>query len=80
MKYAALDCDKVLSFVLRNDTKLQEQSLVYLQFAMLYTDSTQVRRIMVLNYVWRVCSNLLGYFKSADVEAVSQFKIRQLCS
>ncbi len=35
---------------------------------------------MVLNYVWKVCGNLLSYFKSADVEAVSQFKIRQMCS
>lgn len=47
---------------------------------MLYTDSQQIRRIMVLNYVWKVCSNLLSYFKSADVEAVSQFKIRHMCS
>lgn len=80
MQYAALDCDKVLTFVLRNDTKLQEQSLVYIQFAMLYTDHLDVRRIMVLNYVWKVCSNLVGYFKSADVEAVSQFKIRHMCT
>lgn len=29
MSYAALDADKVLSFVLRNDEKLKEDSLVY---------------------------------------------------
>jgi hypothetical protein len=50
MKYAALDSDKVLSFVLRNDEKLKEDSLVYFQFAMLYTDQKRERRIMVLNY------------------------------
>lgn len=29
MRYAALDSDKVLSFALRNDEKLKEESLVY---------------------------------------------------
>ena len=77
MKYAQLDADKVLSFTLRNDEKLKEDSLVYFQFAMLYTERLGERRILVLNYVWKVCKNLLGYYKSADVDSTAQFKIRQ---
>ncbi len=38
MQYSALDSDKVLTFVLRNDEKLKEDSQIYFQFAMLYTD------------------------------------------
>lgn len=29
MQYAAMDADKVLSFVMRNDEKLKEESLVF---------------------------------------------------
>lgn len=35
---------------------------------------------MVLNYMWRVCKNLYSYFKSADVDATAQFKIRHSIS
>lgn len=31
---------------------------------------------MVLNFMWKVCKNLFGYFKSADVDSTAQFKIR----
>lgn len=43
---------------------------------MLYTDQGGTRRIMVLNYVWKVAKNLFNYFKSADVDNCAQFKIR----
>ena len=32
--------------------------------------------IRVFNYTWKVCKDLFSYYKSADVENVSQFKIR----
>ena len=80
MQYSALDSDKVLTFVLRNDEKLKEDSLVFFQFAMLYTDSFGVRRIMILNYMWRVSKTLYAYFKSSDCEAAAQFKIRYALS
>ena len=47
---------------------------------MLYTDQNGVRRIMILNYKWQVCKNLYNYYKSADVEATAQFKIRHTIS
>lgn len=45
---------------------------------MLYTDNAGERRIMVFNHMWRVAKNLFGYFKSADVDATAQFRIRHL--
>jgi hypothetical protein len=45
---------------------------------MLYTDIAGERRIMVFNHMWRVAKNLFGYFKSADVDATAQFRIRHL--
>jgi protein transport protein SEC24 len=80
MQYAALDSDKVLTFVLRNDEKLKEDSLVFFQFAMLYTDANGVRRILIFNYMWRVSKTLYAYYKSSDCEAVAQFKIRHSLS
>ena len=47
---------------------------------MLYTDSSGVRRIMILNYMWRVSKTLYAYFKSSDCESVAQFKIRHSLS
>ena len=44
---------------------------------MLYTDPYGERKIRVFNYAWLVSQNLYNYCKSADVESVSQFQIRQ---
>ncbi len=71
MTQAWIDSDKVISCSLRNDDKLKEDSLVYLQFAMLYTTHAGDRMIRIFNYQWRVCKTLYNYFKSVDVEACS---------
>lgn len=44
---------------------------------MLYTRSDGERMIRVFNYHWTVSKNLYSYFKSTDVEALVQFKMRQ---
>jgi protein transport protein SEC24 len=51
-------------------------TLVYAQFAMLYTDMEGNRMIRIMNYSWTVASSMFNYFKSADVENLAQFKIR----
>jgi hypothetical protein len=43
---------------------------------MLYTDMEGKRKIRVMNFHWVVAANLFSYFKSADVENLAQFKIR----
>ena len=61
---------------MRNDDTLPEGQVVFAQFAMLYTDIDGVRKIRVFNYSWKVTKNLYNYFKSSDVESVTQFKMR----
>lgn len=34
---AAIDCDKTVGIVIRNDEKLKEDSMAYIQFAMMYS-------------------------------------------
>jgi hypothetical protein len=38
---------------------------------MLYTDEGGIRRIMVLNYMWRVSKTLYAYYRSSDCEATA---------
>ena len=68
---AAIDADKTVSFVVRNDERLKDNQIVYVQFAMIYTNVYGERRIRVLNQSLPVAKNLNFYFKSADVEAVA---------
>ena len=46
LQYSALDSDKVLSFVLRNDEKLKEDSLIYFQNCHTFYDY----RIVLLDF------------------------------
>jgi hypothetical protein len=43
---------------------------------MLYTDMEGRRMIRIMNYSWTVASSMFNYFKSADIENLAQFKIR----
>lgn len=43
---------------------------------MLHTNWEGKRVIRVMNFSWQVASSLYNYFKSADVESLVQFKIR----
>jgi hypothetical protein len=43
---------------------------------MLYTDMEGKRMIRIMNYQWTVASSMFNYFKSADIENLAQFKIR----
>ena len=56
---------------MRNDERLKDNQIVYVQFAMIYTNVYGERRIRVLNQSLPVAKNLNFYFKSADVEAVA---------
>lgn len=46
---SALDPDKFVGFTIRNDEKLKEDSLAYVQFAMMYNNGWGERRIRVFN-------------------------------
>ena len=51
--------------------------MAHVQFAMLYTTQYGERRIRVFNHSIPVAKNMSAYFKSADVEATSQFVVRK---
>ena len=46
---ASIDSDKSLGFVIRVDEKLKENTLAFVQFAMLYTNQWGERRIRLFN-------------------------------
>lgn len=73
---SSIDADKVISCLVKNDDKVEANSQVHAQFAMLYTTMEGRRVIRVMNFSWVVAQNLYSYFKSADVENVAQFKVR----
>jgi hypothetical protein len=73
---SSIDADKVVSCLVKNDEKTEANSQVHAQFAMLYTTMEGRRMIRVMNFSWVVAPNLYSYFKSADVESVAQFKVR----
>lgn len=73
---ASLDQDKVFSAVMRCDQTLAEGTPVFAQCATLYTDPMGERKIRILNYHWKAAQNVYNYCRSADVESVSQFKLR----
>ena len=72
---SAIDADKSIAFILRNDEKLKEDKFASVQFAFLYGTQFGERRIRVLNMNLPVAKNLNAYFKSADVETLSHFLI-----
>lgn len=63
--------------MIRNDERLKEGQIAYVQFAMLYNTQFGDKRIRIFNYAVPVAKNLNAYFKSADVEALSQFVIKK---
>lgn len=73
---SSIDADKTISCLIKNDEKLENGTHVFAQFAMLYTDMDGRRMIRVMNFQWMVSVSIYNYFKSADVENVAQFKIR----
>ena len=73
---ASLDQDKVFSAVIRCDQAFAADTPVFAQCATLYTDAYGERKIRILNYTWKVAANVYNYCRSADVESVSQFKLR----
>lgn len=66
--------------MIRNDEKLKENSLAFVQFAMLYTTQYGERRIRVFNQSLQLSKNLNGYFKAADVETLADFTIKRYAS
>jgi len=62
--------------MLRCDGTMEEGTPVFAQCAVLYTDHNRDRKIRIFNFNWKVAGNLYLYCKSADVESVSQFKLR----
>ena len=71
-----MDQDKVFSVAIRNDQTLVADTPVFAQCAVLYTDQIGERKIRILNYNWKVAQNVYNYCRSADVENVSQYKLR----
>ena len=77
---SSIDPDKSIGFLIRNDEKLKENTLAYVQFAMLYTTLYGERRIRVFNQCLQLAKNLNGYFKAADVETLADFTVKREAS
>lgn len=58
VQMASIDADKTVSVLMRNDDTMAEGHIVYAQFAMLYTDIEDGRKIRVFNYQWKITKNL----------------------
>jgi protein transport protein SEC24 len=74
---AGFDSDKVIGFILRNDEKLKEDTLSFVQFAFMYTNQYGQRRIRVFNYQLQIAKNLSAYYKAADCETLAQFMLKK---
>lgn len=74
---SALDSDKTVSFILRNDEKLKEDKAASVQFAFLYATQFGDRRIRVFNMSLPVAKNMNSYFKATDVETLSMFILKR---
>jgi hypothetical protein len=57
----AIDADKVITCIIRNDEKLEKaenaRASVFAQYAILFTNGEGERRIRVFNFSWTVASN-----------------------
>lgn len=74
---SAIDSDKTIQFLIRNDERLKEGQTAYVQFAMLYNTQFGDKRIRIFNYALPITKNLNAYFKSADVEALTEFVVKK---
>jgi len=68
---SAIDSDKTVAFILRNDDRVKEGQNVGVQFAMLYSTQFGEKRIRIFNMCVPVSKNLNAYYKSADNEALT---------
>lgn len=65
---ASIDSDKSFGFVLRNDQKMPEGTLVFVQVAMLYTNIYGETRLRVFNHAFPVVKSINSYFKACVAE------------
>jgi len=70
MQIGALDCDKSLQVELKYDDTLNEQNLVYIQVATLFTSCSGQRRIRIHNLTLQVTSDHSMMYGSVDQSAV----------
>lgn len=68
LQLSAIDADKTFGFSLRNDQKILENSNVFVQIAVFYTDVYGERRLRIFNQSFQVTNNLNIYFKSCNSE------------
>ena len=80
LSLASIDADKTIGFMIRTEEKLKENTMAFLQFAILYTNQFGERRIRVFNQSLQIAKNLNAYFKAADVETLSDFLIKRYAS
>ena len=66
--------------MIKVEEKLKDNTLAFVQFAMLYTTHFGERRIRVFNQCLQISKTLNGHFKAADVETLSDFMIKREAS
>ncbi|OUS46498.1 protein transport protein Sec24-like CEF [Ostreococcus tauri] len=74
---AAIDSDKTIAVTLRYEDKLVDGRDAYVQCALLYTTTTRERRIRVHTIALPVTSVLGQLFRSADLDAQSNWAVRR---
>ena len=77
---SSMNSDQSFGFTLRNDKKLQENDVVHVQIAMLYTSMYQENRLRIFNVSFKVIDNLNKYFKSCTVESYVNYFLKQKLS
>ncbi|KAA0199843.1 Protein transport protein Sec24c, partial [Fasciolopsis buskii] len=84
IELACVDPDAAVTLELRHDDKLQDNDLVFIQAACLYTSLSGQRRIRIHNLSLNTTSSIPEIFRIADLDThmnwLGKFAMRALCS
>ena len=75
-----IDCDKAFTVFIKHDERLKEETPMFMQFAMLYVNTSNQRMIRVFNAYANVSSNVMNIFKSADCNTIANALAKRACS
>lgn len=79
MEIPALDSEKTFAVTLRHDGKLQDNTEIIIQCALLYTTADGQRRIRVHNLSLPVTSQISMIYRLSDIDAIVSMSLKQAC-
>ncbi|XP_044020239.1 protein transport protein Sec24C-like [Aphidius gifuensis] len=77
MEIASIDCNKSIGVEIKHDDKLNDDDCVYIQVALLYTSSSGIRRIRIINLSLKTSSQIAELYRACDTDAVINFFSKQ---